>query len=823
MRSRILPFAAAAFLLVASKASAYVTPGPLFAANGYSFSAGLTDRAVFGDLNRDGLEDLVFGEPDGLAIAFATGAGSFAPYRRDMTDLTYATPVIADFDGDGALDIGGSAAGAVFVEYVDGNGGVSGTFELAVPGGDNFAFTGDLDGDGRADLVTLDDTLISVFLAQPNRTLTFAGSVTRSPAPASLAVADVVGSPAADLLLTYSEQSVVEILPGNADGTFGPATFVPTSSPVWLLRLGRMDAGASLDLVLQSQDNGIQFGANQGGGAFGPFSSLPPGRAGFGVLLGDYNRDDKLDVLADAYTGTPIVLQTWLGDGTGGFGPHIDTGNVVYKRFGLVQGDIDGDGNPDVAGFNATWYTLILSRGNGDGTFGQCPPSPAAVAGRLRGGAAGDFDGDGKVDAVGFNDLTNKLAFARGRGDGTFDPIVESSVTRAYTSALSGRFDGDAALDLVAMLPGTLSFFHGNGDGTFAPAVDFALGTPSNAVTVDLNADGKLDVVVPCANANALYQFLQGPSGLAAAVISPTPAGPVSVRFADLNADGRLDRVLACTNLVVSQVDDGLGGYTTVLSRPSTPTPDAVELGDVDEDGKLDLVFNEFLPVTTFNPSPVLHLLKGLGGGSFGNETTIDPDYDPETYTHRSLTRLRLVDLDEDGHLDLLGADQRLVQFDGLRGRGDGTFAHAESYLGPWMKSFGELADFNGDAHLDLLSGGAASNLTSFTVFLNRTGGVVGVPPARGSAAASIELSTPFPNPARASFTLRFSTPSRDAVAIDVISVGGRHVLSRSFVPAAGGAQSQRIEGLDRLAAGVYAVVVSQGEKKASTRLVVLP
>jgi hypothetical protein len=106
-------------------------------------------------------------------------------------------------------------------------------------------------------------------------------------------------------------------------------------------------------------------------------------------------------------------------------------------------------------------------------------------------------------------------------------------------------------------------------------------------------------------------------------------------------------------------------------------------------------------------------------------------------------------------------------------------------------------------------------------VLRNRAGGVVAAPtlPARSGLA----LSSPYPNPARSSFTLRFRVPSKAPVAIDVISVAGRRVLSRRIDPAAAGDQSMRLEGLRGLSAGVYAVVVTQEERRASTRLVVLP
>jgi hypothetical protein len=203
-------------------------------------------------------------------------------------------------------------------------------------------------------------------------------------------------------------------------------------------------------------------------------------------------------------------------------------------------------------------------------------------------------------------------------------------------------------------------------------------------------------------------------------------------------------------------------------------------------------------------------------------------DWDPDgatPYRARGLSTIRCVDLDEDGHLDIVGMGTGFIHVVSARGHGDGTFEVAESALNRWVGDGLDVGDFNGDGHLDVLTAGRVGSsvrTSSFSVFLNRTGGVVGVPaPAPG--AGHLALSNPYPNPARSSFTLRFRVPSHAPVAIDVISVAGRRVLSRRIEPAGAGEQSARLEGLQGLSAGVYAVVVSQGESKASTRLVVLP
>jgi hypothetical protein len=821
MRPHALPLLG---LLLAGPAFAYVTPGPLFQASGQAYKGGFGDVDPLADLNQDGLSDIVFGGFHGFAVALATGAGSFGPYQHFFPGLEFVAPSVGDFDGDGILDVAGATQTSVFVAYGTGLGTFDALFDMPVANLRDWSMAGDLDGNGHTDLVAFtDDSTLVTFLSAPGRTLVQAGSCKLSGDLEGLAIGDVAGNGAADLVVTSYEYNELEIFPGNGDGTFGaPVDVELTGYPVGVA-LGKFDANQTNDLLVHSSvvGTGVVYISNLGGNAFAPFSPLPSPDIGWDVLIGDYDRDGKLDVLSNSVISGRTGIYTWAGDGAGGFGPRLDSGHVMFYRTKLVQGDIDGDGKLDIGGTNNNVFAFIVSMGNGDGTFGG-PPSPAPVAGRIRGAAAGDFDGDGKVDAVGTNDITKKLAFARGRGDGTLDPIVESApLPLAYTYLASGNFDADPALDLVAV-GGSLSFLHGNGDGTFAAPVDYTLGaTPAMPEIIDLDGDGKLDVVVPCKGANALYVFHQGVAGLTGPVPSATPTGPVAVRFADLNGDGRLDRALACTNLVVVQLDDGAGGWSTSLSNPLTTPASDVELADIDEDGSRDLLFNE--ASTVF--SPFLHLLRGHPDGSFDGGTTINTDWDPEhpeeAFTHRSLSGVRAIDLDEDGHLDLVGPGG--LQVNSLRGNGDGTFRRAESALGAWMSSsFINFGDFDGNGHVDVLGGGATGGLTSFSVFLNRTGGVVGVPAPTGRA-AGIALDAPFPNPARSSFVLRYRVPDRTAISVDLVSVTGRRVLSRTASPQAAGEQSLHIDGLDRLAPGVYGVVVSQGDRRATTRLVVLP
>ena len=125
---------------------------------------------AIGDLDGDGLADLVAGTgrsgPPGVAVALADGTGGFRPARTFGTELLdgqgRTDVAVADVTGDGHLDVvAGSDDGEPAVSLLsgDGGGGFAATATYAAGARISRIVTGDLDGDGRLDVVT-DDTVL---------------------------------------------------------------------------------------------------------------------------------------------------------------------------------------------------------------------------------------------------------------------------------------------------------------------------------------------------------------------------------------------------------------------------------------------------------------------------------------------------------------------------------------------------------------------------------------------------------------------------------------------------------------------------------------
>src|SRR5262249_47957662 len=146
--------------------------------------------------------------------------------------------------------------------------------------------------------------------------------------------------------------------------------------------------------------------------------------------------------------------------------------------FGIVAGDFDGDHHLDVAVANRNsdlqHGNVSILRGNGDGTLRPALEFPVGDNPEML--AAGDLNGDGKLDVVVENTDLGYLSVLLGNGDGTLQPerIVEecgaNGIPRAVTIA---DLDGDGKLDVATTVTefphGVVCIHRGNGDGTFQP------------------------------------------------------------------------------------------------------------------------------------------------------------------------------------------------------------------------------------------------------------------------------------------------------------------------------------------------------------------
>ena len=655
------------------------------------------DSVAVGDLDGDGLADVVTADANGASVSVlrATGGGTLAPPISYTSRGIPAVVAMAHLDAGGAADLVVLDAQAGTITGVLGRG--DGT--IAAPVEPPYAYlpddvaTGDVDGDGILDLVAT-GLAQKLTVARGRGDGSFRTSVAfDAPGDTSgfraLAVADLDGDGDADAVVVDKRTHQLSVLLADGGALAVDATYT-VSGRTEAVAIGDLDGDGIPDVVVASP--GLTVGAvstisvflGTGGGGLGPEVQLPVGGYTMGLALGDVNADGKLDAVLAGWSlvggGFGSDLRVLLGDGAGGFAAPI-----VVSRAAV----------------------------------------PAPWAGKVT-VALADLDVDGNLDAVASDGTTLLLAYL-GAGDGTFAAAVAHAVGFAVESVALGDVDGDGIPDAVAAGGGVM-VLRGNGDGTFANGSSYrGWSSPRKAVVANLDGDAYGDVVVADWTRSALVVLLgsaAGPQGW-----TPVPMGsrPSDVAAADLNHDGLMDLVATSYEGSGFAVALATGPATWALpaTRQIAGYPTSVSMADLNGDGHADAVVTHVSCTGTLGGSLActsqLGVLLGAGDGTFGAETLFAAGENAKDAA--------LGDVNGDGALDAVvpGRSAALL----LLGNGDGTFAAPvelptapppEALVPPWPGAtpidppFCEavaLADVNVDGKLDVVAANASSLATA--------------------------------------------------------------------------------------------------------------
>jgi hypothetical protein len=435
-----------------------------------------------------------------VPTAVSPGSGSFTLHASGTGFISGAT-----------IDFNGTPLTTTFVDHAHLTAQVPAT-DVASAGTASVTIVNPGAGSVRSNVVYFQ-------VGAPQASVTFA-SAANSPLQAeeTLAVSagdfNEDGKP--DLVISANVQ--VYVFLGNGDGTFAAAAGSPmrVASPpyddraspyVGPIALGDFNHSGHLGLaVSEIEDEAGVILLGNGDGTFVPSSATIANALGFPVdasAAADLNGDGNLDLAFATFSGQSPVL---LGYGDGAFTQASDlnpNGNSFPN--GIVFGDFNGDGKLDavVASGGSKTYPfsgLAVCLGNGDGTFTSAPSSPISLGSSLSTVVAADFNGDGKLDLAVTDAGANTVIILLGNGDGTFGAPVTIPVGNTPGAIATGDFNNDGKLDLaIANGDLTVTLLLGNGDGTFTPASGspYATGSGAFAIAVaDFNGDGKLDFAV---------------------------------------------------------------------------------------------------------------------------------------------------------------------------------------------------------------------------------------------------------------------------------------------------------------------------------------
>lgn len=356
-------------------------------------SAPYTDSVAVGDFNRDGTEDVVAFNYSSDSITIYPGSGqgylnAGASYSAPVSGGASVT--VGDVNGDGIADIVVAApypapAGSKNVAVFLGNG--DGTFKSSIKSSvgaqptveskNQKFYVVDVNHDGKADLVG------DWGVALGNGDGTFATAAPFSLASTgidALAVADINGDGAPDVVIGNAKSATIYTLINNGHGAFTVShqeKLDYANAFLTALTLADMDGDGKPDLVYSyfaSPTSGaygrVVVEKNDGSGSF----SDPTGvrflaNSAFyaTLLIDDFNRDGKPDVavltvsgaVSGPTAGASILI---LGTGGGALSP------AQYFQAQMYSGaiiDLNGDQAPDIVGpsVDASGIERILNTG----------------------------------------------------------------------------------------------------------------------------------------------------------------------------------------------------------------------------------------------------------------------------------------------------------------------------------------------------------------------------------------------------------------------------------------------------------------------------
>jgi len=287
-----------------------------------------------------------------------------ARFRIDSlpTDERIGSLVVADFNGDGRPDLAfyGDAKDLEVV-YNQGTNGWSEPKRWHITDGQlngNALAEGDLNADGLADLVLLGDNGAFYFLPQlPDHTLGEPQKIPCSGTPKSVQIGDVDGDGRNDLLLVdWDSPTPVRFRLQNAGGQLEPEIYF-RAPPMRSFCADNLEGNAKNYIVTIARDSGraevSQFTRQPGAvlsGAFrrGQFQILPLNKADAaqrGLLWADVNGDGRPDLLvAEPASGQ---LSVYLQQPDGSLAPPR-TFPTLAGVSQLAAADWSGDGELDV-------------------------------------------------------------------------------------------------------------------------------------------------------------------------------------------------------------------------------------------------------------------------------------------------------------------------------------------------------------------------------------------------------------------------------------------------------------------------------------------
>ena len=648
-----------------------------------------------GDFDGDGDNDLVTANKNAdtsstLSLLNNQGEGVFT--RTDIPAGVRASSIeSADLDEDGDLDLVTANFFTIELFWNDGSGVFSEPVSLEVNRATRFVTTGDLNEDGRLDLLYTNTSNDDVTFRLNTGAGTFAEgvSITVGDYPTAAKIADFNGDGLMDILALNSRSDNATLIVGNGDGTFAEPQNFPIGSRIpSQMAIADLDGDGDLDLATSNMES-VSILHNDGSGNMTLADNFPARPTQ--IQARDIDGDGDPEVV---FGGRDAMVSV-LTNASGAFLAEPVTFAVEFAPGLLTICDLDNDGDPElVTAFERfTSVGILWNRDQGaialDPVRVDMGPAPHAAT-------IGDFDNNGTLD-VATGDGNGRSITIFLNSDGTMRPRRTVQAGEYLNTIDSGDFDGDGDLDLVtgAMQSAHMQVFLNQGGAAFRRTGRLTTGVrPFQVQVAELNGDLFPEVVSANEGSGTITVWINRADGNGSFIgrrdyqVGRQPACSDAV---DLNGDGSNDLVVSnrgSRNISVL-LNQGNGIFGAATEVPVDGAPYYVAGGDMNRDGRMNLV--------VANPSSrSIILLPGRGDGTFDAGISYDAGSPPYS--------LIIHDINSDGLPDVITGNAESHNISILLNLGDGTMGFGLTYDAGQGPRFVLAGDLDNDSDVDIVA-----------------------------------------------------------------------------------------------------------------------